>query len=57
MEHDFLGRSIGKFLGATENLICVFRTGYSKRKFVFTSPDFYVPFAQTVDRPVCTCKW
>ena len=31
MEHDFLDRFIGKFPGATENLICVFRTGYSKR--------------------------
>ena len=22
-----------------------------------TSPEFCVPFAQTVDRPVCSCKW
>ena len=22
----------------------------------FTSPEFWVPFAQTVDRPVCPCK-
>ena len=23
----------------------------------FTSPEFCVPFALTVDRPVCPCKW
>ena len=38
MEYDSLGRSIGKFPGATKHLkrwSCFFRTEYSKLKFVF----------------------
>ena len=39
MEHDFFGRSRGKFPGATERtsekVVLFFRTEYSKQKFVF----------------------
>ena len=35
MKHDYLGRSTGKFPGATEKVILFFRTECSKWKFVF----------------------
>ena len=51
MEHYFLGRSSGKFLGATEhlkNLVLFFRKEYSNRKFVF---HFFKAIIDTSFRP------
>ena len=51
MEHDFLGRSSRKFLGATKHLkrwSCFFGEEYSNRKFVF---HFFKAIFKTSFRP------